>query len=317
MNLQEAYSILELSPGVSAEEAKKRYRELTKKFHPDVNKDPGAEDRFKKINEAYRCLTDGPEKTEQEENPFEGFNPFTTFNHFNNVKHNIKQVEHISLYTTISFQESILGCKKEFRFNRRGKCAQCHGQGTLILNNNCPKCYGRGQIIEKQNNMIMARTCDQCMGRRQSTSCVTCQASGMIETEVSVNVTIPGGIQNNNVLRLSGMGHYIGSMLNIDQYSDAHLRVLVTPTDGLRLVDQNVVSDISISLLEALVGTNKTVDTVMGKKEIVIPPLSKNKEEVIIPNLGVGGVGSHKVILQVEYPKNINNLINALDNNTE
>lgn len=311
MNLQEACSILELSPEVSAEDAKKRYRELTKKFHPDVNKDPGAEDRFKKINEAYRCFSDGPEKVEQEENPFEGFNPFTVFN---NNRQNLKQVEHISLHTTISFQESILGCKKEFKFNRKGKCAQCHGQGVLILNNNCTKCYGRGQIIEKQNNMIIARTCDQCMGRRQSTSCVMCQASGMIETEVSVNVTIPGGIQNNNILRLSGMGHYVGSMLNIDQYSDAHLRVLVTPTEGLRLVDRDVVSDISISLLEALVGTNKTVNTVTGQKEIVIPPLSKNKEEIIIPNLGVGGVGSHKVILQVEYPENISILINALDN---
>lgn len=314
MNLQEACSILELSPEVSAEDAKKRYRELTKKFHPDVNKDPGAEDRFKKINEAYRCLTDGPEKVEPEENPFEGFNPFTAFN---SNRQNIKQVEHIALYTTISFQESILGCKKEFRFNRRGKCVQCHGQGTLILNNNCTKCHGRGQIIEKQNNMIIARTCDQCMGRRQSTSCVTCQASGMIETEVSVNVTIPGGIQNNNVLRLSGMGHYVGSMMNIDQYSDAHLRVLVTPEEGLRLVDHDVVSTISISLLEALVGTNKTVKTIMGQKEIAIPPLSKNKEEVIIPNLGVGGIGSHKVILQVEYPENISILISALDNNTE
>jgi len=315
MDLQQAYSILGIPITTSEEDTKKAYRELAKKFHPDVNKETDAESRIKKINEAYNYIVNSQDQQEQDIHiPFEGFNPFSSF------VNRARQIENIPLYTTISFAESVLGCKKEFRFNRRGKCANCHGQGMVALNNNCIKCHGRGQIIEKQGNMIITRTCDQCIGRRQTISCSVCQSTGSIDTEVSITVTIPGGIQNDNILRLSGMGHYIGNVMNIDQYADAHLKISVTPEENLSLDNNDVISNIDITLLEALTGTTKSVKTIIGEKEIIIPSLSKNKDEAVIPGMGVSGKGCQRVIINIVYPENkelIDNIIDMLSDHNK
>ena len=114
MNLREAYSTLELSEGTSLSDAKKKYRELSKKYHPDVNKDPGSEDKFKKINEAYNRIQKGeddPVDFAASHNPFD---PFNGFNPFNRTKPKQYQVTNIVIDTNISFQESVLDQRKKF-----------------------------------------------------------------------------------------------------------------------------------------------------------------------------------------------------------
>jgi DnaJ-class molecular chaperone len=88
--------------------------------------------------------------------------------------------------------------------------------------------------------------------------------------------------------------------------------VRVTPEPGLRLDGINVVSDLEISLLDALRGCKKTVNTIQGDKEIEIQPQSRHKDEVVIPHLGVNGAGNQRVILDVKYPSNVGNLIDVL-----
>ena len=116
MKLAEAYNILGLAPGATPEEVKKQYRKLTKEFHPDINKDPGAEDKFKKINEANQVITTGKSTDPMSGgapagNPFSG-NPFGRQTAF-------IEVEHVEIYTTISFTDSVLGTKKELKFTRK------------------------------------------------------------------------------------------------------------------------------------------------------------------------------------------------------
>jgi molecular chaperone DnaJ len=319
MNLQEAYSILELSPETSPEDAKKKYRELTKKYHPDVNKEDGAENKFKKINEAYRCVVNGkgtdPEPVIQESgfNPFQGF-PGININPFGGRQQT--QIEHIVLQITLSFKESILGCQKEISFTRNGKCADCNGQGQIQSNNGCDKCGGKGQIIGKQGNMMFTRTCDKCFGRIPINQCRTCSSKGTISTQVSGSVNVPPGVVSGNILRLNGFGHYVNSFMGMDQYSEAHLHLTVIPEEGLSLEGQDVVSHLNLSFLDALQGINVQVKTIMGEKELIIPPCSRNKDEIKIPNLGVNGVGSQKVIIDVTYPEDveiISRLINVLN----
>lgn len=307
MNLKEAYTILEIPQTSTPEEAKKKYRELTKKYHPDINKESGAEDKFKKINEAYQCVSSGKGTDREEVQWQQANNPFNPFG-----RQTIYQADNINIHTTISFKESVIGCKKTLKFNRKTKCKDCNGQGQTVLNNGCDKCGGKGQVTSQRGNMIFMQTCDKCYGRSQVNACTACNQNGVVDAEASIDVSIPGGVQNTNILRLGGMGHFVGNFGPMEQHTDVHLHLSVTPEPGLTLDGNTVMSNISISLLEALQGCKKTINTIMGNKEIEIKPKSRNKDEVILPRFGVNRSGDQKIILDVQYPEDINILINSL-----
>lgn len=312
MKLSEAYSILELPTTATPEEAKKKYRDLSKKYHPDINKEPGADDKFKKINIAYQCVSNG--KGDEPEMPSSWGNPFSSV-HFNRRPFQ-KQIRatHVEIHTTISFKDSVFGTKLDLKFTRQGKCQDCDGLGQKTLNNGCSKCNGIGQITLQRGNMIFTATCDKCQGQVKYEKCISCKGEATTSNDVSVNVSIPGGIENNSILKMGSMGNFAGSQFGMDLYTDALLFINVTPEEGLTLINKDVVSTISISLLEALQGCNKEVNTVIGKQEINIKPKSRNKEEIIISNLGVDRLGNQRVILDVQYPDNIDKLIMSLYN---
>jgi molecular chaperone DnaJ len=309
MNIKEAYSILEIPETTSPEEAKKKYRKLTKQYHPDVNKEPGAEDKFKKINEAYQVVSSGKSTDREDLSWQSNINPFNT-----NVRRKHYQADNIQLHTTISFAESVLGCSREIKISRKNKCKDCDGQGETSLNNGCTKCGGRGQIVGRQGNTIMVQTCDKCGGRTQKTSCKHCNGNGVLDVESSVNVSIPGGILDSNVLRLSGMGHYVGNFMMMEQYTDAHLHVKVTADNDLKIEGKDVVFTLEVSLLDALKGCQREVRTIKGSQDVQVPVMSKNKEEIVIKGLGVGGTGNQRIVLNVQYPDDVSEIINVLNN---
>jgi molecular chaperone DnaJ len=160
--------------------------------------------------------------------------------------------------------------------------------------------------------MIFTQTCDKCGGRTRTQSCTKCSSSGVVEADVSVQVNIPGGVVDGNVLRLGGMGNFVTHFMGVEQYTDAHLAISVTPHESLKLVNNDVVLTIQIPLIEALVGCIKKVDTIDGIKDINIKPKSRNSEEVIMPNLGVNRLGSQRVVLDVRYPDDITDLVDHL-----
>jgi len=305
VNLQEAYKTLDLTPGTSKDDAKKKYRELTKKYHPDINKEPGAEDKFKKINEAYSCVQAGKGNEPQRQSS----NPFGRQTYHNQ--------ENIQLNVTISFAESILGCERHFKFNRKAKCNLCNGKGEINLHNGCDKCEGKGLIVTRQGNAIYSRTCDKCYGKTDTQSCNACNADGSVDTDTSIKVTIPGGVQSGNILQLAGMGHFVGSFMHMDQRTDAHVHILVTPEPGLSLSGATVVCDLQLSLIDAIKGCKRTVKTVLGDKEVEIPAQSRNKDIVVIPNMGVNRVGDQNVVLDVRYSEQILNMIDKLMDGVE
>ena len=311
MNLKEAISILKIPEGSSPEEAKKQYRKLTKEFHPDINKEPGAEDKFKKINEAYQCVSTGKGTDREQPQWNQTNNPFDPFNPFDSIQHTV-QMENISASETISFKESVIGCKKVIKFQRKTKCKDCNGQGKVAINNGCSKCGGKGQVMSQKGGMIFIQSCDVCRGKHQVNHCLICSQTGLLDAEAAITVSIPGGIQNDNILRLSGMGNYIGNFGPMEQHTDVHLHVKVVSDPNLTLNGVNVMCNITISLLEALQGCKKKVNTIMGDKEIEILPKSKNKDEIVLPRLGVNRSGDQKVILDVQYPQDISALLNTL-----
>lgn len=305
MNRTEACSILGVNESITPEELKKKYKELTRKYHPDINKEDGAEAFFKKINEAYDILS----KNHIADESNSGFNPFAwNTNPFNKIRY----AENISLFTEISFRESVLGIKKDFTYSRNIKCVVCAGQGQQPINNGCNICHGKGVVTGRQGNMFFSQTCHGCRGQIKTLPCEKCSAQGTVTTQTSINVSIPGGVISGNILRLSNMGNFVGSMMNMDQYTEVHLHITVTPYENLSLQDIDVVSNLDLSLLEAIQGVEKSIFTIYGDKNILIPPLTKNKDEIIIPKLGVNGTGSQRVIINVNYPTNIHELISVL-----
>lgn len=316
MKLKEAYSILEIPENTSANDVKKKYREMSKKYHPDVNKEPGAEDRFKKINEAYARIQKGgsddmPGFEQGGFNPFSGFNPFAGMDPFQ-TSNKQREVKNITIDTNLSFEESVLGSKKEIKFTRENKCSDCNGQGFATINNGCNMCGGKGKITSQQGPMMFVQTCNKCMGRMQTSACNKCSSTGCVTTDTTISVNIPGGVVNGNILRLAGMGNFAGQFMSMDQFSDVHLIINVTPHELLKLQNNTVIHSLQISLLEALRGCKKTVPTVLGNREINVGPMSKNCDEITIPRVGVNGVGEQKIILDIFYPKDINKVIDTL-----
>jgi molecular chaperone DnaJ len=310
MNLKEAYTTLEIPEGSSEVEAKKKFRELSKKLHPD-NKDTGDEAKFKKINEAYQRIQAG------EDDPREAYARGGHPGGFHQQRVQVVELINVDVGTVISFKDAVLGVRKEIKYSRQGKCQNCGGQGQIKLNNGCQKCGGRGQVINKQtvNNQsfVSVSTCTTCYGKSNISECGPCKGEGLVYTDVSVHVSIPGGILDGTTLRLQGMGNYAGSVMGVmDQFTDAFLHVTVTPESGLSVEGQSVVSYLSISLLDALRGCERSVKTIHGQKTAKVKPGSRNKEEVIIPHCGVGGTGDQRVILDVQYPRNTDKLVGVL-----
>jgi molecular chaperone DnaJ len=313
MNLKEAYSILELEQTATPEEAKKQFRKLSKKLHPD-NQDSGDEAKFKKINEAYQTISD-PEKVQKENlhwNTTDGGIPTGFGNPFGKSK--VFFTQNINAKMTISFSESILGCQKELKLTRQVKCDNCSGEGTITLSNGCGSCGGRGKVVIRQGNLVMVQTCGKCGGRNPTENCKDCSSKGIIEAETIYQVNIPGGIADGNILTLRGKGNFGGSFGPMDQYSDVYINFHIIPEPGLSLDKIDVICTCEISLQEALTGCKKIVNTIQGYQDIEIKSMSRHKDEVIISHLGVNKIGNQRVILDVKYPQDINKLLEVLNN---
>jgi molecular chaperone DnaJ len=310
MNLKEAYQTLELAEGSTEAEAKKKYRELTRKYHPDVNKAEDAEAKFKKINEAYECVKNGKGNDREAPRAYgqqpKGWDPFGR-------RTKTVQLENVEVHLTIDFKESVIGCKREIKYSRKAKCPVCEGEGEVRLSNGCKKCGGKGSTTINRGGMIFVSTCPVCAGMAPTEDCKNCNAEGTAQADVSVHVSVPAGVIDGNVLRLQGMGNFAGTVMGVmDQYTDAFCHITVKPEPGLSIEGRSVVSTLHLSLLDAIRGCKRDVKTIYGNKEIRVPTKSRHNDEVIIPHCGVAGTGDHKVLLDVEYPKNTDKLVGVL-----
>jgi molecular chaperone DnaJ len=308
MRRDEAFKILELSPDVSEDEIKKKFKQLAKTYHPDINKNSDAEEKFKKVNEAYSVIKKG-EDEHSSSSPFSwsssgSFDPFN-MNFVNVDFQSSKQINADDVYNEVNiiFAESVLGCEKNLSYKRTIKCDACNGNGAIKENNGCNSCNSLGRTVRRQGNMLITSICTSCLGKIKTKPCQSCSTNGFIHSELSISIKIPPGIKNNNVLRLQNMGNYCGSVfMGSNEYTSCYVTCHVEHDDELSLVNNDVVSNKNISLLEALSGCAKKVKTINGEQEINIPPMFKNKDEIILPKLGIAGIGSQRIIINIEYP---------------
>lgn len=324
MKIEEAYKILEVSGDISDEELKKIYKDLARKYHPDRFKDDP--NKFKVINEAYQLIVDyraNPEKYEPKMQPGAGFwgnisNIGDIFFGGGFTHHDEDDVrvphQHIKLNLTISFHQSILGCQKEIQYQRAIKCSLCQGIGHKKTGNGCDKCDGFGRVTTNNRGMIFQSGCAKCHGQGvKKNKCDKCNGQKTLNEERVGNINIPAGSKNAETLRLIGEGNFAGRHMLGEAYTDVYVELKVEPYKNLSIQDQNVCSELTLSLLDALTGTTKEIETVYGNREIIIPGKSKHTDQIKIPQCGVkGSTGSHIVKLNIEYPEDVTKLIGVL-----
>jgi len=322
MNPDQAFEILGLDKeNSSADEINKAFRKLGIKYHPDVNKDPDAEKKFKEINEAKTVALDFLENPGKY-NPqfpgfngfdFSGFNPFADlFNHSNFQRQ--REVHNVSIAETITFEESILGCDKEIEFRRDVKCTVCNGEAGKKKSNGCKDCNGFGQKTVRQGNMTFAAPCQTCRGRNvKFDNCTNCNGKGVKPELKKLNIKIPAGIETGNILSLNQAGNFAQTSPMGDFYSNVHIHLSVKPHATFKKVDNDVVTSMNISLLDALKGLKINVPTVYGDKELNIFKNVKNKDLISIKNCGVKNKGDHVVEINIDYPKDTESLIELLE----
>jgi len=329
MDLKDALNTIGLPKTASAEEFKTKYRELAKKYHPDIYKDDP--EKFKKINEAYQLIQEyqkDPDKFDRAHSPFRrvvdpggfGIDFEEIFSGgmpgMNNEKHKTFTYPPLNTRVSISFKESLTGANADLKYKKYMKCITCSGQGSERVGNGCKSCNGFGQIVSNTRGMIYTKVCTKCFGKDAKTKpCVPCNSLGVSETDTSVTIHIPPGTANNSTLRLRGAGHFVGSTVFGDASTDVYVFVNVSQEDGLTLDGVNVVSHINLSLLDALQGCDREVKTAFDDRIINIPAQSKNKDEIHIHGCGVVSAGGiQRVVLDIDYPLNTDNLIKYLKN---
>lgn len=299
------YEVLGLKKGASVEEIKKAYKEMAKKYHPDVSKETDAEKKFKEINEAYSVLTD-PEKKQNYDNYGDSYKNFSGYNQqgfgqgtdfdfediFNNFGfgnfggfENINEMfgggskrerkdygSNVKLSLSISFEEAVFGATKEIEYERIIRCKKCNGSGAEGELKTCSQCRGRGVELKQQRTPFgifqTQTTCRKCrgVGKVAEKECKECSGNGFETKKEKLSVKIPAGINTGNHLRLSGKGNE-----GKHGAGDLFLVIFSEKHDIFKRDDSDIYAEIPISFAEAALGASVEVPTLDGKADLHIP----------------------------------------------
>jgi len=221
----------------------------------------------------------------------------------------------IQVDVEISFEDAAFGVEREIRLQKQNDCDVCSGSGAEPGSEvkTCNECGGRGQVTRVQQTILgamqTAATCPTCHGAGQKAekACKHCSGAGMVRSESSYNVKIPGGIDNGGVIRLTGKGESGGAG---GHAGDLYVRVHVKQKSGFQRHDFDIYTATSISFAQAALGDKIEIDTLDGKKKLVIPEGTQPGQKFKLKNLGVtklhrSGRGDQYVTVNVDVPKKL------------
>ncbi len=317
------YAVLGVPRGASEEEIKKAYRKLAFKHHPDLNKDPGASEHFKEINQAYEVLSD-PEKRGNYDRwgqadaglgrGFEGFgfgglgDLFDAFfGGTTTTRRAAQRGGDIHGHLTLSFEEAVLGAEREAEVERVENCSECFGSGSRPGSQpaRCPACNGTGQVRQAQQGLfgrfVSVSTCERCNGEGHVVvdPCPQCSGSGKQQVKRQLMVDVPAGVEDGNQLRLTGEGHsgnYGGPPGNL------YIMLRVQPHALFRREGDNLIYPLPLNFAQAALGLKVQVPTLDGTQGLKIPPGTQSGTEFVFKGKGVPrlhGRGQGDIVVQV------------------
>ena len=292
-NKRDYYEVLGINKNAGADEIKKAYRNLAKKYHPDVNPgDKEAERKFKEIGEAYEVLSDPDKKARYDQYGFAGVDPnmasgsgfegfsgdfgdlgdiFSSFfggGTSRTTRNGPVRGEDLQEQISISFDEAVFGCKKDINYNRIEKCQACNGTGAEkgSTPETCPTCKGLGQVRFTQRTILgtmqTSRTCDQCHGTGKviKNPCKECNGKAYVRIKKKLSVTVEPGTDDGQAILIKGYGN---AGRNGGSSGDLIIYVRVRPHKFFQRDGYDVYCELPISFVDAALGADINVPTLV------------------------------------------------------
>ncbi len=338
------YQILGVSRDVDKEEIKRAYRRLARKYHPDVNKESGAEEKFKEINRAYEVLSEPETRARYDrfgeagvsgagaagfdygdmggfadifETIFSGFGGGVNTGTQSRRRSGPVRGDDLRLDLKLEFREAVFGGEKQIRIPHLEFCEVCQGtgakKGTGVKT--CITCNGSGQVRRATRtpfgSFAQVSVCPTCNGTGEviEEKCDACNGAGRKQETKKLKITIPPGVDNGTRLRVSGEGD--AGMRN-GVPGDLYVYLFVESDPEFTREGINIRSEISISYLQAILGCQIEVNTVDGKQEITIPSGTQPDTILTLENQGVPRLGNpvsrgnHLITVKVAIPTRVN-----------
>ena len=345
-NKRDYYVVLGVDRGADEATIKKAYRQLAKKYHPDMNPgDKEAEKKFKEASEAYAVLSDAEKRRQYDQfghAAFEqggggagGFGGFDfnggdmgdifgdifgdLFGGGRSRRANNGPMKGANVRTAvrITFEEAVFGCEKQLDLNLKDECTTCHGTGAKpgTSPETCPKCGGKGQIVYTQQSLFgtvrNVQTCPDCNGSGKivKEKCADCHGSGYITNRKKIAVTIPAGIDNGQSIRIREKGE---PGVNGGPRGDLLVEVQVERHPIFQRQDMNIYSTAPVTFAQAALGGQIHITTVDGDMAYDIKPGTQTDTKIRLKGKGVPSLrnknirGDHYVTLVVQVPTKLN-----------
>ena len=345
-NKRDYYEVLGVDRVADEATIKKAYRQLAKKYHPDMNPgDKEAEKKFKEASEAYAVLSDAEKRRQYDQfghAAFEqggggagGFGGFDfnggdmgdifgdifgdLFGGGRSRRANNGPMKGANVRTAvrITFEEAVFGCEKQLDLNLKDECTTCHGTGAKpgTSPETCPKCGGKGQIVYTQQSLFgtvrNVQTCPDCNGSGKivKEKCADCHGSGYITNRKKIAVTIPAGIDNGQSIRIREKGE---PGVNGGPRGDLLVEVQVERHPIFQRQDMNIYSTAPVTFAQAALGGQIHITTVDGDMAYDIKPGTQTDTKIRLKGKGVPSLrnknirGDHYVTLVVQVPTKLN-----------
>lgn len=281
------YDILGVSRSATQDELKKAYRRLAREYHPDRNPDSNAEEKLKRVNEAYDVLSDSEKRSNYDRYGtadsqginMDGFGDifssiFRGFGGFGGGRGRAGPPPGQTLRMTIklSFEEAFFGSEKEIAFRRKIKCEHCGGNGAKPGSSptKCRTCGGQGQVVRSMGGfMSVAQTCPTCRGQGESieSPCPSCRGQGLQTERKETTVPIPPGVEDGQGIRIQGGGNF-GPRGGPP--GDLILMFSVEPHDSFVRRGLHIYMETDIPFSTAVIGGVVEVPTMWGDSKIKV-----------------------------------------------
>lgn len=333
------YEVLGVSKTATDDEIKKAYRLLAKKYHPDLCKEPDAEEKFKEVQEAYDVLSDSQKRSQYdqfgfsgpEQGGFGGFGGFGSsgFQDFSDIFSSFfgggssrsrqtnrpRKGNDTEREMTITFEEAVSGTKKQIRVNVSQECTACGGTGAYSKSDihTCERCHGSGYVTVEQRTLLgmvqSQMVCPKCGGKGQEIlkKCNVCNGAGRTTKTKDVEVKVPAGVDNGVSLRLEGYGD---AGENGGPNGDLYITFKVKPHPLFKRNGDDIELAVPISFTQATLGDSIDVPTPYGDVKLKIPAGTQSGtrfrlKEKGMRNVRSGRYGDEFVTVNLVTPTNL------------